>query len=478
MLDNPFDLGQSDYLGCPDSRAWLPEHQGRSADGRKMSADGTGEGAGASAAPSATRFAVFLGGQLFSLLGDGLSFLAIPLLVIQLTHNPFAATLAAAPRMIGYLTFGLLAGAIVDNANPRIVMLFMDIIRFTVFTALAMLTAQSRPPVVLVLVLAFTASGAGVFFETSLAVAVYNIAGGQRLMRANSLLESCNQGALIVGPGIFGAVSAVVGLHAALFVNAGTYLISLATVYASGRRLAALGRKGSGTSFGTTLRRLRTDIGDGLRYLRRARVILLLTCSQAAANLFLAVETLIPFYLRGTLGLRSGPVGLVIGAAGIGGVIGAVFAARLTHPTRRLGLVTTGRMCAGLAMGCMGLTSEPLVLGALNLVVGACSILTVVIVRSVRQELVPPALLGRVTATARMTALASAPVGAMLAGFLAGLNHSDPRPVFVGAGLMIIVTAVSVWFAGFSKYARGVSGDTSRTSRRTAVVAERNELRD
>ncbi|MEU3572589.1 MFS transporter [Kitasatospora sp. NPDC036755] len=403
--------------------------------------------------PSASQFAVFLGGQVFSLLGDGLAFLAVPLVVLELSGDPFAAALAAAPRTVGYLLVGLFAGALVDRLDPRATMLVADGVRFSAFLTLALLAHTGGLQVWMVLVLAFLASGAGVFFETALTVAVRDLAQGRRLVRTNSWLEATNQASLVVGPGLFGVLSAFFGLNTALFGNAATYLLSLVTIFAIGRFGGT--PAGAGATTRGALRKLRADMADGLRFLRDARLILLLTILQATANLFIAVETLTPFYVRNHLGFGDSALGVVVGLGGLGGVLGAAGAARLATPGRRLGVVALSAVCLGVALALMGLADGLAPLAALNLLVSGSAVLAVVVIRSVRQELVPREILGRVTATARMAALAASPLGAMAAGFLAGLNHSDPRPVFVGFGLLATVTAAFAWFAGLRDHAPG-----------------------
>ncbi|MFD0399947.1 MFS transporter [Kitasatospora sp. NPDC059811] len=403
--------------------------------------------------PSASQFAVFFGGQVFSLLGDGLAFLAVPLVVLELSGDPFAAALAAAPRTVGYLLVGLFAGALVDRLNPRATMLATDAVRFSAFLTLALLASTGNLRVWMALVLAFLASGAGVFFETALTVAVRDLVQGRRLVRANSWLEATNQASLVVGPGLFGALSALFGLNTALFGNAATYLLSLATIFTIGRFGGTPAR--AGTTTRGALRRLRADVADGLRFLRDTRLILLLTGLQATANLFIAVETLTPFYLRNQLGFGDSALGVVVGLGGLGGVLGAAGASRLATPGRRLAVVALSAGCLGVALALMGLVDSLAPLAALNLLVSGSAVLAVVVIRSVRQELVPREVLGRVTATARMAALAASPLGAMAAGFLTGLNHSDPRPVFVGFGLLATVTAAFVWFAGLRDHAPG-----------------------
>jgi MFS family permease len=403
-------------------------------------------------APSTSRFTVFLGGQIFSLMGDGLAFLAIPLLVLELTSDPFAAALAAAPRTVGYLLFGLVAGAFVDRFNPRLIMLTMDLVRLSSFLGLALLAHTGDLQVWMVLALAFLSSGAGVFFETALSVAVRDFARGDRLVRANSWLEATNQASLIVGPGMFGVLSAAIGLNNALFANALTYLLSLVTLFIVGGR-AREDLTPSPRTLGKALAGLRRDVADGFRFLRDTRLILLLTVLQASANLFVAVETLIPFYARNILGVGDSTLGVVVAVGGLGGVLGAAVAPRLGTPRWQLHVVAVSAVCLGAALAGIGLIGGVISLVVCNVLVTGPAILAVVVIRTVRQELVPRDMLGRVTATARMAALAASPLGALIAGTLAGLGQGDPRPVFVGFGLLTVITVVVVWCAGLREHA-------------------------
>jgi len=74
-----------------------------------------------------------------------------------------------------------------------------------------------------------------------------------------------------------------------------------------------------------------------------------------------------------------------------------------------------------------------------------------VTMRSMRQVLVPRDLLGRVTASWRLGGQAVTLVGAILAGTMAGLLGGDPRPVFVTAGILTLLTVTVAWFAGLRR---------------------------
>jgi MFS family permease len=143
---------------------------------------------------------VFLAGQVTSLLGDGLALLAVPLLVLQLTHSPLAAGLASAMRSVGYLVVGVLAGPVVDRATAWRLLIAADAVRAAAFTALGVLAYLRVPQIGLILGIAFAAACATVFFDAALAVTVQDLFPRDRLVAANSAIETSSQMARIIGP--------------------------------------------------------------------------------------------------------------------------------------------------------------------------------------------------------------------------------------------------------------------------------------
>jgi hypothetical protein len=69
-----------------------------------------------------------------------------------------------------------------------------------------------------------------------------------------------------------------------------------------------------------------------------------------------------------------------------------------------------------------------------------------VISRSLRQALVPRPVLGRVTASWRLSSQAVTLAGGLLAGAAAALAGS-PRPVFAAAGVLTVLTVTTAWLA-------------------------------
>lgn len=391
---------------------------------------------------SSRRSQVFLAGQAVSLLGDGLAILAIPLLVLQLTRSPVAAALASAPRTIGYLLVGLPSGPIVDRCDPWSLLVAMDIVRCVSFVVLYLLTLTHIRSVAAILALAVLAAAAGVFFESALAIAVKDVFSGPDLIRANSFLEMSSQTSVVLGPALVGALAAGVGLGTALLINASTFAVSLGTLFALGRDRTAPVRRPP------ALRRpMRAEFRAGLAYLARTRVILTLTIMQTVINLCLAVEKLIIYLATRTLGESAWMVSLALIGGGMGGVAGA-FTARWILP--RLGalrLVAVSIALIGAALVLIGAVPGIGWLAGSNLVLVWATVVSSIVIRTLRQQIVPRSLLGRVTGTVRTIYLAVTPIGAVIAGVVTAALAGNPRPVFIGAGTLILATTGIAWAA-------------------------------
>ncbi len=182
-------------------------------------------------------------------------------------------------------------------------------------------------------------------------------------------------------------------------------------------------------------------------------------------NLCLSVEKLIIYDARDTLGLSPPLVGVVVAAGGAGGLAGALAAAPLARRVGELRLVVLGIGAAGVSVAAMCLASSAIALAAANLGYGAALVVASLVNRTQRQRLVPRDLLGRVTSTVRMLFLAVDPLGVVAAGAATVALHGDPRPVFLAAGAIVVMTAAGGWAAGLRSAAGSAARPASQPSR-------------
>jgi hypothetical protein len=320
-------------------------------------------------------------------------------------------------------------------------------VRAAVFGALYVLAVAGGLRVWLVLALVLLAGTARAFFDTALAVAVQDMFEVSALVRANASLELATQLSSVLGPGMVGVLAAFGGVDIALLLNAGTFVVSLASL------TAVAGRQRPGPRRPPlSWRGLGQDFGQGVRYLLATKLILTLTVLQMVINLCLAADKLVVFYAKDTLRLTATLISLVLVGGGVGGVLGALTAAKLTAWIGRVRLVAIAAAASGVSLIAMSAATSVAALTAAQVGYVWALVVASLVIRSLRQEIVPRELLGRVSGTVRTLFLTVVPLGVLITGGVTSLLGNDPRPVFLGSGLIIAASVSVAWLSTLRRW--------------------------
>ena len=254
----------------------------------------------------------------------------------------------------------------------------------------------------------------------------------------------------MAGPTVVGVLAAVGSIRLALLADALTFVVSLLSLLAVGRW-----RPGPrATRRRQSLRGIGTELRAGLRYLLSVRILVILTVVQMVVNLCLSVEKLIIFFARDTLALTPGLVAVVVAAGGAGGIAGALSASRLAGWVGEIRLVVATIAAAGAAIAVMSVAGSAPLLAAANFGYSWALVVASLVNRTQRQRIVPQPMLGRVTSGVRVLFLAVDPLGVVIAGTATSALGGDPRPVFLAAGIVVVVTAGAGWL-GLRRAGRG-----------------------
>ncbi len=186
---------------------------------------------------------------------------------------------------------------------------------------------------------------------------------------------------------------------------------------------------------------MHADLAEGLRWLGRNSVLLRLVALAGLVSLTseLAQAQLV-LYALDDLSLSDAVFGLFSFVGGIGGLLGAAAAPRITGRAGRIPTLAGATALGGLGFLGMGLTHVP-VLGAVLFGVFAAAIVTTnVVLATARHALVPAELLGRVLGAWRTVVWGTVPLGALLGGLLTRVLGS-PSATFVVSGVAQLVVA-------------------------------------
>jgi MFS family permease len=346
-------------------------------------------------------------------LADGIFWIALPLLAITLTDSPALVAGVTIASRLPWLLFALVAGALADRLDRRRTMILVDLFRAGLLGGLAIATALGVASLPLLYVVAFALGVAETLFDTSAQSIMPNLVEGDQLSRANGRLYAVeltmNQ---FVGPPLGGFLAAI-GIAAAFGTGAVAYLLAagaLLTIPGAFRPV----REGPPT-------RIHEDIAEGLRYLLGHRLLRVLAIMVGIGNLAnTAAFSVFVLYAvaPGPLGLDEVGFGLMITALAVGSVIGSFIVEPLERRLGRANLLAISMLGFSATLFAPVLTTNVPLIFVIWLFSGAIGIAWNVLTVSLRQRIVPDALLGRVNATYRLLAWGTMPLGAFLGGIV------------------------------------------------------------
>ncbi|MFF3904646.1 MFS transporter [Streptomyces sp. NPDC001848] len=383
-------------------------------------------------------FGIFWAAQTLSVLGDSFALIALPLLVLEATGSLARMGLLTAVGGAASVLTGVFAGVVVDRFDRRKLLIACDLARMVLY-GLVPLVWLGGPRVWLLYAVLPLCEAVGMVFSVAYVTVVRGLVDGERITAANGRLNATAAAAGVVGPLGAGVVAAWAGPAGAVAVDAVSFGVSALCL-----TLVRL-RKSPLPAPATTRRGLAKDLLAGASFLWRHPVLRALTVLLSLFSfLELGLDDLLIYHLKHDLGKTDGTVGTVLAVGALGTIAGALLVARVRHglgfgPTW-IGAVT---VCGGALAGIGWARDVPAVaflmaafLGCVS-IAGTCSM-------SLRQQVTPEHLLGRVTSAFWTIHYAAAPVGAAVVTWAA--QHHGTAPVGVVAGACCVGIAALALF--------------------------------
>ncbi|WP_329792045.1 MFS transporter [Lentzea sp. DG1S-22] len=384
-----------------------------------------------------SRFHRLFGATLVSAIGTGMHAAALPLLVLQSTSSPMALSLVVMAAEIPWVLLSLHAGVVVDRLDRRRVMVWADLGRFVVLVALAVLVLTAQVDLLWLVLAAFLLGVGQVFFDIAAQSAVPDFVSRdpRSLATANGRIVAADSGGEdFAGPPLGSALFAVWNVlpfaaNALSFAASGLLIFSIRA-----------NAKPENTS-GAPRKRIRSDIVEGVRWLfgnRTLRALAVVSClGNVAATAQFAMLALLA---EDVLELRDLGFGLLLTATAVGATLGGLAAAAAGKRFGPGTVMIVGKAGVGAAILVLGLVANAWVAAVMMMVTGALMTAEKVVVSTLRQQIVPDELLGRVLSSSRLVVMIGGPVGAALGGVLASVFGVQVS--YVVAGVFLILVAL------------------------------------
>jgi MFS family permease len=354
-------------------------------------------------------------GETVSELGTSVSLVALPLVAVLTLHaSTFQVAALSAVETVGWPLLGLPVGVWVDRWPRRPVLIVTDVGRGIALATVPIAAALGVLTLVQLYAVALVTGVLSIFFSVAYPAYLPSLIESSELTEGNAALGASGSAAQVTGPALGGVLVQTFGAVYAVLADVVSFGVSSAAVLAIRKGESPPPREG---------RSMRRELGYGVRFLARHRIMRVLIAAAGTFNLFLTgMQALTVVFLVRTVRVQSATVGLLLAVGSVGGLVGALLAKRLIHrlgdaramvlaasvgPTSMLLLPLTHRG-AGLAFFCVGMFIGTGSVAVFNVIAG-----------TYRAQESAPNILGRVVAANRMVTWGVMPIGAISAGWMA-----------------------------------------------------------
>ena len=331
-------------------------------------------------------------------------------------------------RLVPYVLLGPFGGAVADRFRRRTVLLAGDALQVLIMAALAV-TVASAGPVVLVIALTALASAAGCAERPAEMALLPRLVGETRLGPANALLHTVQDLGVLIGPAIGAILLAVAPAWVAFAANGATFAGSGLLISTMRPDAAPAGGRASGVA----------QLAGGLRTVRTTTFALWLVVAVAMVEFTYGAQTVqLVVYARQSLGLGSGGYGVLLTAAGAGGLVSALVNGRLAT-SRRVSLivVVTGSLACATQLAYAGVQVLAIAL-AVTVIGNAALVSCEVVGETALARIVPREALGRVIGVFDAASVAAMVAGAILAPVLMAATSLRASLLILGAAALAI----------------------------------------
>jgi hypothetical protein len=381
-------------------------------------------------------YRLLFAGQLVSLLGDQMVSVALAFGVIGIGGSASDIGIVFTARAAALVASLLAGGVVADRLPRRTVLIGTDLVRLASQGGLAAAFILATPSIALIAALSAITGAATGFFNPASTGFLTSVVSPAGLQQANALRGVSASGGRIAGPVLAAVLVATVGAGWALAVDAATFAVSAALLTRMRSGTARIARDATQTFL--------ADFRDGWDAFRSRTWLWSFVAFFAYGNfLYGALMVVGPLVAERDLG--GAPAwGAIIGASGVGGLIGGVVSLRIA-PRRPL-LVAAFAGAGLLAPAALLAAGAPVTVVALSAIVSEFGLmLDLTLWESALQRHIAPEVLSRVSAYDWFGSMAFAPVGLALWGPVAtAIGYSSALWLAFGLHLAGVAAILAV----------------------------------
>jgi DHA3 family tetracycline resistance protein-like MFS transporter len=380
-------------------------------------------------------------GMTVSLLGDGITTIALAWQAYELSDAPTALSMVMFSMTVPHVILLLVGGAVSDRFDRRRVMIGADSVRLLAVSAMGVLSISGALQIWHMMLIAACYGAGTAFFGPAFDAIVPEIVPERDLTAANSLDQFVRPATFrMLGPAVAGGLIAAFGQPGPAFLADGlTFAISICCLLLMKARTRTARQTGEAGS-------LFAEIREGFRYVR-TQVWLWGTFLAAtlAYLIFLGpAEVLMPFVVKEEMGGTAIDLALVFAMGGVGAMLAAVVMSNRGMPRRHVTFMYVAWTASTLMVAGYGIARLPWHVMLFCLAFNALESAGLIVWITTKQVLVPARLLGRVSSFDWFISIGLVPLSFIFTGPAAAAF--GPRATLVGAGVLGGVVTLAFLF--------------------------------
>ena len=399
-------------------------------------------------------FLLLQAGQLGSTVGSSSAAMAYPLVVLATTDSPLLAGTVVVARILPGVLFGLLGGVAADRYDRKFLMITSDVARAVAVGSLAVAILVDRLTFGHIVAVAVVEGSFSVLFGPAATAALRSVVATDQLPAAVSAQQARSATASLVGPPLGGALFGI-GRAVPFVADAVSYTFSVVSLLLIRTPFQDRARGGTAP---------RRGLSEGWRFLWDQPFLRTTTFLYGLTN-FVGPGVLLGIVVVGERqDLSGGTIGALLAAFSGGLLVGSAVSGRLRRALSRRAILLL-ELCAWPLIVLFVAWPNAYVLAAAILPAAIAIPVTDSVVVGHRLTITPDHLIGRVESVRSTIALALAPLGSLLAGFL--LGAFSPRVALLP--FVAVAFVLPVW-AALSPALRTASAGASPTRHPVAAA--------
>jgi MFS family permease len=375
-------------------------------------------------------FRLFFAGQSLSLLGTWMQKAAVSWVVYSLTHSKLMLGVSVFATLFPSALLSLLGGVVSDRYRSSRVLLLTQVLSLGQAALLTLAIYRPQHVVWTIIGLSAVLGVINAFEWPSRQSLVYElVASKDDLPNAVALNSTMSNLTKLLGPALAGYALERLGAVACFGLNAVSFVPVIASLLLL--RLPPPVAKARGASIGADLR-------EGLQYVRHTPALRFIMYSTTLSSLLVMPFTnLMPAYAQDIFHGTATTFGLLDGAIGLGGFIGAVFLTARSSQASLSRVLTVNSFVLGVGLLLFAYTPW-YALALLFLTIAAFGLMIQITVNvTLLQLAVRPAMRGRVISLFVLLNTSALPLGGLLVGWIS--QRSGLQPVVLAEGVLALL---------------------------------------